>query len=313
MSLVYIFTLTVSDESKRKMLLGFAEGVKKFGDKPVKVDSLNDLQQIDNFENAYGIVFGWSLLPDNLRVICYNHFVKNGGDKYNFCFFEGNALKSKELFEYNRAKPMSDHNYYRLPFGSIMCNESIFRGSKCVNAKDKLKKILNNSKIKLSDWKVEQKKYVIIYCNKGDGGWSHQGVDQKQWLKDTIHQVKDYTDRKIVIKAHPLGDDSLLTVAKDEGCSFFKQALPDNIYKHAHSAITLSSTAGCATLVDGIPTFALQQSSFMYDWGAGDICDINNPKLKNRNDFLEYYAKTHWSAKQITSGQFWKNVREEDQ
>jgi hypothetical protein len=322
MPVVYDVVISTNSQFKQGMMAALGHGAQKAGYKVDFVINPEKFFSIKNFDNDFCCIFGWCKgLPSDFRWQVINHFTSHGGDIKRACFFEGNVLRAKESGPYIKEPNggLESYNYYRFPFKSIISSESLFRGYHKLNLDNKINDILNNSKIKVKDWK-QNKKYIIIYTNRGVGGWSHMGRDTKKWLLETITTIKKHTDRPIIVKQHQSTHDlyeqrwSVIDKFPELQNSFYMKNLPKEIYDNAHCAVILSSTVGAVTLVDGIPTFVDLDTAFVSPWSAGELKDIESPNLNvDRNDFLKLYAKCHWSVEEMKNGTMWKGIMEEEQ
>ena len=51
--------------------------------------------------------------------------------------------------------------------------------------------------------------------------------------------------------------------------------------------------------------FATHEACFSYQWSAGKLSDIENPIMKDRIDFITYYANSHWNLDEVKKGLLW--------
>ena len=72
--------------------------------------------------------------------------------------------------------------------------------------------------------------------------------------------------------------------------------------KDAWATVVFTTTSGAVSLLKGIPTFTLHPACFFHKFGSGNLSNIENPKLPNRDDFLNHYANAHWSQKEMEDG-----------
>ena len=166
--------------------------------------------------------------------------------------------------------------------------------------------------ITVKDWNTKGKH--ILICLQRNGGWSMGGLDSIQWCTDTINQLRQYTDRTIVIRCHP-GDKKTaqrlrlnLTNVKISNAPL----ITDDLQK-AWATITYNSSPGIASAIEGIPVFVTDptpKTSQAYDIANTDLSKIESPKTFDRELWLNKLAMCHWNFKELSSGKAWAHMRE---
>ena len=303
---------TAPSPLKKALLSDWMTGTSICGDKHVLAKGTEE-KELDP-EKDFAIIWGAPHSSNHYRTMAFDSFLQRGGNQNNIFYFDSNVLKQLER----------DMAFYRFPSYSIHSHEAKFIfDSK--NLDKKLDYIYENTNIKLHDWKTDGKN-IIIYMNRGDGGWSHQGIDVYKWLKDTCIEIRKYSDRPIKVKDHPgrkpnkqVVDDTLnwLYLNIKDFFYYHKETKSlgdwsDNQLKNAHAAVILTSTAGAVPFVKGIPVFVTHDNAYIKQWSAGELKDIENPNLEvDREEFMRYYASSHWSMEEIMDGNLWRELREQ--
>jgi len=152
--------------------------------------------------------------------------------------------------------------------------------------------------------------YILI-CLQRNGGWSMQGLSVQQWLDETIVKIKKYTDRAIVVRAHP-GDKKTKAYLKinHKGVSVSpdNRLLIDDL-KNAWATIVYNSSPSVSSLIEGVPTFLtdpLPQNSQTYGVANTDLSKLENPDMPDRQAWIERLAMCHWNFGELKSGEAWQ-------
>ena len=153
----------------------------------------------------------------------------------------------------------------------------------------------------------------ILICLQRNGGWSMQGLDVMDWCVKTILEIKKYSNRPIIVRAHP-GDKNAKNYLKlnvpDVKISTNQNILDD--FKTAWATITYNSSPGVASAIEGIPVFVTDP--FPENSQSLKVCntslkDIENPIMPERQDWIERIAMSHWSFKDLESGKAWSHIK----
>jgi capsule polysaccharide modification protein KpsS len=134
---------------------------------------------------------------------------------------------------------------------------------------------INSFNIKLKDWRKTGDHIVVVPPSK----YMADYFDMHSWLRDIVDDIKNYTDRKIVVSI------------KNE--SPLERVLPN-----AWALVTDHSNAGIASLIEGIPTIFTNPSRKL-----GSIEEIENPPMDR--SFFKGLAYQQWTLEEIRSGEAW--------
>lgn len=169
---------------------------------------------------------------------------------------------------------------------------------------NKRRKKLN---IKLNPWKQGSD---IILC--GQHPASQQWANMPPihvWMSETIGRIRNYTDRKIVVRAHPRANyvpaGKLKNVEIKPPChmigthdSFdFEDAL-----NNAWAVVNWSSNPATVATLHGVPVF-VGPDSFSAPVGNLDLANIENPAMPDREQWANDLAYTEWSVEEIAAGE----------
>jgi hypothetical protein len=129
------------------------------------------------------------------------------------------------------------------------------------------------------------------------------GIDA--WLDNVVSEIKQHSDRPIVVRPHPRGSCST-----PAGCLIDKPKFTSGSYDDfdfervlatAHCVLNWNSGPGPQALIHGVPAFVGPTSlaSPIANW---DLSQIENPPRPDRSAWLEQLAHTEWTVEEIRSG-----------
>jgi len=113
------------------------------------------------------------------------------------------------------------------------------------------------------------------------------GLNPDQWLKDTIAEIKKYSDRKIII------------------CTKCGSIKLQDVLPNAWTLVTDHSNAQVDALIAGIPVITTSPMRKI-----GTIRDNIESPIYER-DFLKDLVHYQWTVSEMKSGQAWKEINEE--
>jgi len=154
----------------------------------------------------------------------------------------------------------------------------------------------------------------ILVCLQRNGGWSMDGLDVMQWCIQTIKDIKKYTDRPIVVRAHP-GDKkskNYLKLNVPNVTISDKPSILDDL-KNAWATVVYNSSPAVASAIEGVPVFVTDpnpQISQAYDVANTDLSLIESPILLDRQPWVEKLAMSHYNFDDLKSGAAWNVIKE---
>jgi len=165
--------------------------------------------------------------------------------------------------------------------------------------------------ITVKDWS-NKGSYILIPLQR-NGGWSMGGLDVMQWCTDTIKTLQKYTDRKIIVRAHP-GDKRAAQYLKLNFSNVKISTSPSltNELNKAWATVTYNSSPGVASAIEGVPVFVTDpnpQVSQAYDVCNTDLSQIESPEIFDREQWLNKLAMCHWNFEEVGNGIAWQHIR----
>lgn len=175
------------------------------------------------------------------------------------------------------------------------------------------KQIKKDYNMDLRDWRT--KGNHILICMQRNGGWSMRGKDVVQWCNSTVKQLRQYTDRPIIIRAHP-GDKRSIAymsnIKRDKNIHISNNPIMQD-FRNCWATITYNSSPGVASVIEGIPTFVTDPEpkySQAYDVANLDLKDILSPKVFDRTKWIQEISMCHFNFADLKSGRAWNIIKD---
>jgi hypothetical protein len=307
MKRVVVYHKTVpnsKNQEKIDLLKYFSQGVMSAGDISFNNDSFN-YQDSD-----VGVIQGWlgqgTITTPHLQL--RNKVITNQlQNKKHVVVVDSN------LFLY--ANTSNPSHYLRYSFNGVFPNTGIYCDTEIDSSRwQKLSKNLNLS---LKDYRPTGNH--ILICLQRNGGWSMGSLDVQDWTTQIINELRQHTDRPIVIRAHP-GDKASREYLdpRSSKCKIkFSKAvrlstnanLVDDL-RNCWAAVNYNSSPVVGAAIEGIPIFVMDPiKSQCRDVANTDLAQIENPQMPNRQPWVERLAMSHWNFDELKSGECWSHMR----
>lgn len=168
--------------------------------------------------------------------------------------------------------------------------------------------------IQVKDWRANDRADHILICLQRNKGWSMGGMDVMHWCRDTIQKVRQYSDRPIIVRAHP-GDKRAKNYLRLNypGVRISSRAEITEDLRHAWATITYNSSPGVASAIEGIPVFVTDpepQKSQAFDIANTDLTNIENPIMPDRDAWLEKISMSHYNFTDLKNGVAWNVIKD---
>lgn len=303
----YTAVLPASNKNveKGQILYNFAQGIANTGDNII----VHDEPTVIDCDVALSV--GWvhenSKTTPHLvfrRKIIDNQLSKN----------RKILLADSNLFLYkNMDNPF---HYLRYSFNGIFPNTGIY----CDDTPDpsRWNKIRRDIGISLKDYRANGDH--ILLCLQRNGGWSMGNYDVVDWTASTIKTLRKYTNREIIIRAHPgdkgskdyLSPKNLMRkigILKGVRLSKPGTTLEQDL-KNCWAVVNHNSSPTVGAAIEGYPIFVTDPvRSQCSDIANTDLSQIENPNLPDRQPWVERISMFHWNFDEIISGECWNHMR----
>ena len=149
----------------------------------------------------------------------------------------------------------------------------------------------------------------ILFILQSEKGWQYDNQEPYySWAQKVVVRIRNITDRRIILRAHPntdrnptewirRGHSNIEITYGDRG----RATVIDAIRKSS-SVVTHSSSAAVESIVEGIPTFALDRRCVAYDACSTDLTGLIHPEdfnWKKREQILYNWSMTSWSTEEM--------------
>lgn len=223
-------------------------------------------------------------------------------------------IADSNLFLYKDST--NPHHYLRYSFDGVFPNTGIY----CDTEIDPTRWIKLSNRIGINVKEYRSSGDHILLLLQRNGGWSMAGYDVVDWTAATIRELRKYTDRTIIIRAHPgdkgsskyLTADNLIKkigLLKNVRVSPEGKDLIDDL-KNCWAAVNYNSSPTVGAAIEGVPIFVTDPArSQCVDVANLNLADIESPVLHDRQRWLERLSMFHWSFDEIQSGEAWRHMR----
>lgn len=295
---VGIFYNSISNPAKfsNKVMLmdNFKMGVEACGD---QVIDYRDNHLPDQVLDA-GFVLGYTL-EDNFRKKIITTLTNTNTPRI---FVDSNIL--------HYARP--EHEWHRYSMNSVYPNNGIYFFRDLDTTKWSHYSAWHNVDVK--PWRT-QGDHVMILAQRPKG-WNMFGNDQEAWLDQMIGQIRQHSQRPIMIRMHP-GDGSRFKQIEKLQKRYGQQV---TISEHVNirdalincwACVGYNSTPNVVSAIEGVPVYVQDPvHSWAQDIAFTDLSQIENPPQPDRARWLTKIANIHWSNQEVRSGQLWAAIKQ---
>lgn len=289
-----------NNPEKPMILDNFISGVNSVGDRGIAHRGNDiipcDVALIQGFVHEHG-----KTAPHlQLRQSAINFQKKQG---------KRSLIVDSNLFLY--ADPGNTKRYLRYSFDGVFPTTG-FYFDKDVDP-NRWDRISKNMNLNLKPWRTSGNH--ILICTQRNGGWSMRGLDVMQWLDQTIHSIRQYSkNRPILIRTHP-GDKKARTYIRinHKNVRLSTRPLLTDDLRDAWASVVYNSSPSVASVIEGIPSFLTDpqpQHSQSFEVSNLSLENIENPKMPDRQHWIEKLAMCHWNFEELKSGEAWKFFRQ---
>jgi hypothetical protein len=213
-------------------------------------------------------------------------------------------IVDSNLFLY--ADKTNPHHYLRYSFDGVFPTTGFYFDQEVDSTR--WQQISKDLGISLQPWRTHGNH--ILICLQRNGGWSMGGLDVIQWMNSTILEIRKYSKRPIIVRAHP-GDKKIsgyLKVNHKLASLSINPNLKDDL-RNAWATVVYNSSPSVASIIEGIPAFLTDpypQNSQSFVVANTDISRIEDPAMVDRQAWIEQLSMCHWKFDELKSGVAWQ-------
>lgn len=304
----YIGTLNpkarLDTTGKGDILYNFLKGVNISGDLGI-VHEKNSI-----IESDVAMMVGW--VHENSKSSMHLRFRKD-------IFENQKRLNKRTLFADSNLFLYKDKTnplrYLRYSFDGIFPNTGIYCDTDIDS--DRWKKLSKNLNLSLKDYRKTGSH--ILLCLQRNGGWSMAGFDVVDWTAKTIKDLKQYTDRDIIIRPHPGDKDAgrylnpvnlMKKIGNLKGVRVSREPSLEKDLKNCWAVVNYNSSPTVGAAIEGFPIFVTDpERSQCREIANSDLSTIENPMLPDRQSWVERLSMFHWNFQEAASGETWEHMR----
>jgi hypothetical protein len=286
-------------------LTGFAQGVSTFGDAGLIEYSMN----YQPSEVAF--MLGW--VHEHGKRSPHLIFRKNILDQQTVTGGR-TIIADSNLFLYKNIK--NPKTYQRYSYDGVFPNT----GEYCDQDPDpaRWQQIKQDIGLDLQPWR-KQGNHLLV-CLQRNGGWSMSGISTVDWAMQTIRTLRQYSTRPIRVRSHP-GDKGagidcarILKLCAIAGLDQVGLSQPgSDLVSDLHNCwavINHNSSPAVGAAIEGIPVFVTDlANSQCADIANGDLKNIENPDMPDRQAWVERLAQFHWCHEELVNGTCWQHMK----
>lgn len=204
------------------------------------------------------------------------------------------------------------HRYLRYSFNGVFPKTGIYCNDS--PGEENWERMRHHYDMDLKPWRTTGH-HVLITLQR-PLGWSMRGYDLMSWLTQTISQIKQHTDRPIVMRWHP-GDWKAYPRYADLLRNYSVTLSPQGRHItedliNCWAVVCHNSTPSAVAPIEGIPSFITDDPGYSQ---AGDIANTNlalieSPNMPDREQWIRKLAQCHWSFEDVRSGRCWAHMRQ---
>jgi hypothetical protein len=212
-------------------------------------------------------------------------------------------IVDSNLFLYrNKANPL---HYLRYSFDGVFPTTGYYF-DKDIDP-TRWQQISQDLNIELKPWRSAGNH--ILICLQRNGGWSMGGLNVIDWLNSTIQQIRKYSKRPIVVRAHP-GDKKIKQILKINHHAVYPSTNENFVddLENCWATVVYNSSHGVASIIEGVPAFVtdpIPEHSQSFGIANTDLSKIESPITPERQLWVEKLAMCHWKFDELKSGAAW--------
>lgn len=286
---------------KTEMLQFFSAGAKQAG---AAVTDVHGYQYVDA---EVAVIQGW-IATDVQRP----HLkLRNEVINYQLTRKKYVVTADSNLFLY--ANTTNPQHYLRYSFNGVFPNTGIYCDTP-INP-TRWEKIQQDLNINLKDYRTTGEH--ILVCLQRNGGWSMGTQSVVNWAQATIQQLRKYTKRPIILRAHPGDSQSRVYLKQLEPAATqlnfrisTNARLQDDLV-NCWAVVNHNSSPAVAAAIEGYPVFVTDpERSQCGEIANRDLTLIESPELFDRQLWVQRLAMSHWNFDELKSGEAWRHMEQ---
>jgi len=201
--------------------------------------------------------------------------------------------------------------WIKLSWNSFFMDDGVFPYDSSYRRWDQLSSKYN---IRLHDWKRRGDAILInlqVAADSALNRLTYNDIDYKEYMSGVIDNIKQHTDRPIIVRSHPLDHRSERFIQREHSDIEFS-TMPD-LYDDLNRAwcmITYNSTSSVESVLYGTPTITLDSSAVAAPVSGDSILQIEDSLEFDRSEWCNRIAFQQWKGDEFSSGYVWNLLKE---
>lgn len=208
--------------------------------------------------------------------------------------------------------PANPQRYLRYSFNGVFPKTGIYCNE--TPGEENWNNIRRHYNMDLKPWRTTGN-HILITLQR-PLGWSMRGFDLMAWLQNTVTQIKQHSDRPILIRWHP-GDwkayPRYVELLKKHNVTISPQGrhiIQDLV--NCWALVCHNSTPSAVAPIEGIPSFITDDPGYSQAGSIAntDLSQIETPVMPDREHWIRQLAQCHWNFEDLRSGRCWAHMRQ---
>lgn len=161
-----------------------------------------------------------------------------------------------------------------------------------------------NLNLEIKPWR-KGGEHVLVNCQVPSDG-SVQHIDIVEWARSIVTRLKDYTEREIIFRPHPLAREATPDIP---GAVRSERTLEEDL-ENAWAIVTYNSTSSAMAALGGVPIFAMDVGSLAWPIARHDVCYIEQPIYPRREQWAYNLAYCQWTLEEFSNGIAWEHLQQ---
>jgi hypothetical protein len=208
----------------------------------------------------------------------------------------------------------SDHYaYFRVGIDGFLADDGDFANHD--SPSDRWNMLSRRLGLKLKPYRQAGNHVLLVGQNPGDA--SLRGLDMFDWLEQTMLDLRQATNRPIIVRPHPVTDARMMREFQRRfgvlpvGCKLdFPPRRPmATSLRKCWLLVAYSSSSTIDALIHGVPAIALSPANMAWPVTDHSLSALEHPTLFEREQWLHDLAYAQWSADEMQNGTVWRHLR----
>jgi hypothetical protein len=206
-----------------------------------------------------------------------------------------------------------DYSYFRVGIDGFLADDGDFANRS--SPSDRWHLLSRQLGLNLRPYRRSGQHVLLVGQNPGDA--SLRGLDMFDWLEQTMLDLRQTTNRPIIVRPHPVTDARMMLIFQRRfrvlpvGCKLdFPPRRPmSTSLDKCWVLVAYSSSSTIDALIGGVPAIALSSANMAWPVTDHSLSAVESPTLFAREQWLYDLAYAQWSPDEMQTGMVWRHLR----